>query len=258
MPSIWRKRRPRSNRCVTKRENSSICSRAGRLAGRSHRAGNPATQLLGPTGGPRTGPHCPSHGNDWTKRRSTLSPRTATWPSSTVRALTHFSATPNIRGENSPCGALVAIGTDGRGSNPDLSVWNELLFLRSAYPDVDPALLLQMGTQNGARALGLESRLGTLEAGKTAGCRDSTGRLRHGRSLRRLVSSALAGRPSDQRLTIRTGRAERDRGANAGAIEFADRSATLISRSNEFREQPRVSSTNRSGDSAVDRIWQGA
>ncbi len=64
--------------------------------------------------------------------------------------------------------ALVAIGTDGRGSNPDLSVWNELLFLAGQYPEFDPALLLQLGTLNGARALGLEEEFGTLEKGKNA------------------------------------------------------------------------------------------
>jgi aminodeoxyfutalosine deaminase len=65
-------------------------------------------------------------------------------------------------------GGLVAIGTDGRCSNPDLSVWNELLFLAGRFPQFDPAILLRMGTLNGARALGLETRLGTLEKGKAA------------------------------------------------------------------------------------------
>ena len=65
-------------------------------------------------------------------------------------------------------GGLVAIGTDGRCSNPDLSVWNELLFLHSRFPDCDPALLLQIGTISGARALGWEAELGTIEAGKRA------------------------------------------------------------------------------------------
>jgi aminodeoxyfutalosine deaminase len=65
-------------------------------------------------------------------------------------------------------GGLVAIGTDGRGSNPDLSIWNELVFLAQRYPDVDPAVLLRLGTLNGARALGLEEDLGTLEKGKSA------------------------------------------------------------------------------------------
>lgn len=65
-------------------------------------------------------------------------------------------------------GGLVAIGTDGRCSNPDLSVWNELLYLAARFPDCDRAMLLQMGTLNGARALGLETELGTLESGKVA------------------------------------------------------------------------------------------
>ena len=65
-------------------------------------------------------------------------------------------------------GGLVAIGTDGRGSNPDLSVWNELCFLHTKFPACDPALLLRMGTLNGARALGWEARFGTLEPGKAA------------------------------------------------------------------------------------------
>lgn len=65
-------------------------------------------------------------------------------------------------------GGLVAIGTDGRGSNPDLSIWNELLFLAERSPEIDPALLLELGTLNGARALGQEKDLGSLEKGKSA------------------------------------------------------------------------------------------
>ena len=61
-------------------------------------------------------------------------------------------------------GASVALGTDGRSSNPDYSLWAELLFLDketngSARPD-----LLRMATQNGTAALGL-AEFGTLEAG---------------------------------------------------------------------------------------------
>jgi cytosine/adenosine deaminase-related metal-dependent hydrolase len=63
---------------------------------------------------------------------------------------------------------LVAIGTDGRGSNPDLSIWNELVFLADRYPEINPAVLLQLGTLNGARALGYEEDFGTLEKGKSA------------------------------------------------------------------------------------------
>jgi aminodeoxyfutalosine deaminase len=66
-------------------------------------------------------------------------------------------------------GAVVAIGTDGRCSNPDLSVWRELQFLRAKFPEQSPAELLRMGTINGAIAIGLENRIGTIEPGKSPG-----------------------------------------------------------------------------------------
>ncbi len=65
-------------------------------------------------------------------------------------------------------GANVAIGTDGRGSNPDLSLWNELIFLRERFPDVAPSTLLELGTLSGARALGCEHECGTITPGKRA------------------------------------------------------------------------------------------
>lgn len=65
-------------------------------------------------------------------------------------------------------GASVAIGTDSRASNPDLSVWNELLFLRQRFPDVESRLLLELGTIRGARGLGLSDQTGTLTPGKRA------------------------------------------------------------------------------------------
>ena len=65
-------------------------------------------------------------------------------------------------------GVNVALGTDSRASNPDLSVWNELLYLRRLAPDFNPAGLLKMGTWNGALALGLGQETGTLEVGKLA------------------------------------------------------------------------------------------
>jgi cytosine/adenosine deaminase-related metal-dependent hydrolase len=65
-------------------------------------------------------------------------------------------------------GANVAIGTDGRGSNPDLSLWNELIFLRERFPDVAPSTLLELGTLAGARALGCEHACGSITVGKRA------------------------------------------------------------------------------------------
>ncbi len=50
-------------------------------------------------------------------------------------------------------GGSVAIGTDSRASNPDLSLWRELCFLHSHFPRVSPATLLKLGTTAGARAL---------------------------------------------------------------------------------------------------------
>ena len=65
-------------------------------------------------------------------------------------------------------GGHIALGTDSRASNPDLSLWNELCFLKIQFPQYDDVLLLQLATQNGARALGLERETGTLLPGKTA------------------------------------------------------------------------------------------
>lgn len=64
-------------------------------------------------------------------------------------------------------GINVALGTDGRGSNPDLSIWNELRFLAQNFPDVPPSTLLRLPTLNAARALGVDRRLGSLTPGKS-------------------------------------------------------------------------------------------
>ncbi len=65
-------------------------------------------------------------------------------------------------------GCRVALGTDSRASNPDLSLWNEVVWLRKRFPTVDPALLLKLATQNGAEALGLAAEFGSLVLGKSA------------------------------------------------------------------------------------------
>ncbi|MCA9039439.1 MAG: amidohydrolase family protein [Planctomycetaceae bacterium] len=64
-------------------------------------------------------------------------------------------------------GGRVAIGTDGRSSNPDLSMWNELRFLKERAPKADDQLLLQLGTTAGARALNLPE-FGSLKPGSSA------------------------------------------------------------------------------------------
>jgi cytosine/adenosine deaminase-related metal-dependent hydrolase len=65
-------------------------------------------------------------------------------------------------------GASLALGTDSRASNPDLSLWNELQFLRTHNPDVSCRTLLELGTIHGARALGLDDETGSLTVGKSA------------------------------------------------------------------------------------------
>ena len=65
-------------------------------------------------------------------------------------------------------GVTVGLGTDSRASNPDLSVWNEARFLRRHRPDIPPGVVIEMATREGATALGVDDRLGTIELGKSA------------------------------------------------------------------------------------------
>jgi aminodeoxyfutalosine deaminase len=65
-------------------------------------------------------------------------------------------------------GLNVALGTDSRASSPCLSLWEDLLIVRAQFPEQDPQQLWRMATINGARALGLDDRFGTLAVGKVA------------------------------------------------------------------------------------------
>jgi cytosine/adenosine deaminase-related metal-dependent hydrolase len=69
-------------------------------------------------------------------------------------------------------GVPLALGTDGLSSCPSLSLWEEagaaLTLHRAAGVDLDVHTLLQLCTLDGARALGLEDRLGSLSPGKLA------------------------------------------------------------------------------------------
>ncbi|MBI5603035.1 MAG: amidohydrolase family protein [Deltaproteobacteria bacterium] len=62
-----------------------------------------------------------------------------------------------------------ALGTDSLASNQDLSLWEEMAFVHRSFPGIDPRLILEMATLNGARALNLEDHLGSLAPGKKAG-----------------------------------------------------------------------------------------
>lgn len=65
-------------------------------------------------------------------------------------------------------GVRVALGTDSRASNPDLSLLAEMQHVAHVHPEIDPSLILEMGTRQGARALGLEQTCGSLVPGKQA------------------------------------------------------------------------------------------
>ncbi|RJQ48300.1 MAG: TRZ/ATZ family hydrolase [Gammaproteobacteria bacterium] len=72
-------------------------------------------------------------------------------------------------------GVNVAIGTDGAASNNDLDMWSEMrsaaLLAKGVSGDatsVPAAEALRMATINGARALGLEDKTGSLQPGKAA------------------------------------------------------------------------------------------
>ena len=72
-------------------------------------------------------------------------------------------------------GVAVGLGTDGSASNNDLSLWEEmdsaakLHKLTTGDPTVvDARTAVAMATRLGARALGLEREIGSLEAGKRA------------------------------------------------------------------------------------------
>lgn len=63
-------------------------------------------------------------------------------------------------------GINLAVGTDSRSSNPDLDLMAELKDIRQRFAELSPETILKMGTINGAIALGIADRLGTLQRGK--------------------------------------------------------------------------------------------
>lgn len=65
-------------------------------------------------------------------------------------------------------GASVAIGTDGRCSNPNLNLWQEAQWLHATRESVPAEKVLELVTLAGAKALGLSDEIGTLQPGKAA------------------------------------------------------------------------------------------
>ncbi|HZZ73922.1 MAG TPA: amidohydrolase family protein [Pirellulales bacterium] len=65
-------------------------------------------------------------------------------------------------------GVQMAVGTDSRASNPDLSILTELRFLADRHPQIPLAIVLKLGTLNAARSLGLDPFVGSLSPRKWA------------------------------------------------------------------------------------------
>lgn len=65
-------------------------------------------------------------------------------------------------------GIFPALGTDSLASVRSLNLFDEMTFVGDRFPGIHPGAILAMGTLNGAKALGWERELGTLETGKYA------------------------------------------------------------------------------------------
>lgn len=65
-------------------------------------------------------------------------------------------------------GGSVALGTDGRSSNPDLDLWAELRFAAARHPEIAPARWLEMVTKTPAAGLGAEADFGAIRVGARA------------------------------------------------------------------------------------------
>jgi 5-methylthioadenosine/S-adenosylhomocysteine deaminase len=92
-------------------------------------------------------------------------------PESNLKLASGFAPIQKLR----EAGINIAIGTDGAASNNDLDLFSELrtaALLAKAVSGNAAALpafaALEMATLNGARALGLDEHIGSLEIGKLA------------------------------------------------------------------------------------------
>ncbi|MBL7960029.1 amidohydrolase family protein [bacterium] len=65
-------------------------------------------------------------------------------------------------------GLNVCLGTDSLASNDDLNLWNEMTFFKSIHPAIPNEKIIEMATINGARVLGFDSQIGSIEKGKDA------------------------------------------------------------------------------------------
>ena len=72
-------------------------------------------------------------------------------------------------------GFNLALGTDSLASNTKLCILNEMRILQAKFPSLSTERLIQWGTINGAKFLGIDDDKGTIEPGKTPGLNLITG-----------------------------------------------------------------------------------
>lgn len=63
----------------------------------------------------------------------------------------------------------IVLGTDSYSSNWKLSITNEIRAIREHFPAIQPEIILQWATLNGAKALQWDNALGSFEKGKKPG-----------------------------------------------------------------------------------------
>jgi aminodeoxyfutalosine deaminase len=63
----------------------------------------------------------------------------------------------------------ITLGTDSYASNTQLSIFEELKTLQQNFPEIPMEQMLQWATFNGAKALGIEDKFGSLHLGKKPG-----------------------------------------------------------------------------------------
>lgn len=90
-------------------------------------------------------------------------------------------------------GMKICLGTDSLASNSGLSILQEMITLQLEFPMIPLEEMVTWACLNGARALGMDNRFGTIEPGKIpglvllTGVDLSTGRLRKESKAKRLI-----------------------------------------------------------------------
>ena len=72
-------------------------------------------------------------------------------------------------------GFNITLGTDSMASNHGLSILGEMQTIQHKFKAISTAKLIEWGTINGAKFLGIDADKGTLEPGKTPGLNLITG-----------------------------------------------------------------------------------